>query len=58
MTLGQHATFIIAAYAIAATVVAGLIVWVVADYRRQRAILRDLEIAGMKRRSAPQASRS
>ena len=58
MTLGQHAFFIVAAYAIAAIVVVALIGWVIADYRRQRAILRDLERSGLTRRSARQASGS
>jgi heme exporter protein D len=58
MTLGQHANFIVAAYAIAAVVVVVLIGWVIADYRRQRAILRDLESSGLTRRSARKASGS
>jgi heme exporter protein D len=56
MNLGQHASFIVAAYAIAALVVVALIGWVIADYRRQRAILRELESSGLTRRSARQAS--
>jgi heme exporter protein D len=56
MNLGQHANFILAAYAIAATVVVTLIAWVIVDHRRQRAILRDLELSGVQRRSARQAS--
>ena len=58
MNLGQHANFIVAAYASAAVVVVALIGWVIADYRRQRAILRDLERSGLTRRSARQASGS
>lgn len=56
MNLGQHANFIVAAYAIAAVVVVTLIAWVIVDHRRQRAILRDLEATGVTRRSARQAS--
>ena len=56
MNLGQHASFIVTAYAIAAVVVVALIGWVIADYRRQRAILRDLESSGLTRRSARRAS--
>jgi heme exporter protein D len=56
MNLGQHANFILAAYAIAAVVVVVLIAWVIVDHRRQRAILRDLEARGVTRRSARQAS--
>ena len=56
MNLGQHANFIVTAYAIAAVVVVALIAWVIIDHRRQRAILRDLEASGVTRRSARQAS--
>jgi heme exporter protein D len=52
MNLGQHAAFIVAAYAIVIVVVALLIGWVVADYWRQRTILRSLESSGVQRRSA------
>lgn len=58
MNLGQHANFIVASYAIAAIVVAILIAWVIGDYLRQRAILRNLDASGVRRRSAPQKSRS
>jgi heme exporter protein D len=56
MNLGQHANFIVAAYAIASVVVVLLIFWVIVDHRRQRAILRNLESSGVTRRSARQAS--
>jgi heme exporter protein D len=52
MDLGPHAGFILAAYAIALAVVAGLIAWVVCDHRAQLRILEDLERAGVTRRSA------
>jgi heme exporter protein D len=52
MSLGPHAVFIVAAYAISTAVVVALIVWVIADYRRQRATLRELEAGGIVRRSA------
>jgi heme exporter protein D len=51
MDLGPHAGFIIAAYAIAALVVIGLIGWVLADYATQRRLLADLEARGVTRRS-------
>ena len=51
MTLGPHAGFIVASYIAVAAVVAALIVWVIADYRRQRATLADLEQRGIARRS-------
>jgi heme exporter protein D len=52
MNLGPHAGFIIAAYAIALAVVAGLIAWIVIDHRAQTRVLEDLERAGVTRRSA------
>lgn len=52
MDLGPHAGFILAAYAIALAVVAGLIAWIVLDHRAQLRILDDLERAGVSRRSA------
>jgi heme exporter protein D len=54
--LGPYATFIVASYALVAAVVAALIVWVVADYRRQTARLRDLEASGVTRRSGHSAA--
>jgi heme exporter protein D len=52
MNLGPHAGFIVAAYAVALAVVAGLIAWIVVDHRVQTRILEDLERAGVTRRSA------
>ena len=49
--LGPHAAFIIAAYAMAALVVAGLVAWVLADHAAQRRLLADLEARGVTRRS-------
>jgi heme exporter protein D len=51
MTLGPYASFIIWSYAGVALVVAILIVWVMLDHRRQKARLRELEQAGITRRS-------
>ncbi len=51
MDLGPHAAFIVGAYAVAALIVAGLVIWVLVDQRRQRRILRDLELRGVSRRS-------
>jgi heme exporter protein D len=48
--LGPHAAFIVVAYLAAAAVVAGLIVWVWADYRLQRRVLGELEKRGLQRR--------
>ena len=55
-SLGPYASFIVMAYAMVAAVVAVLIIWVIADYRRQRARLRDLEAAGAIRRSGRSAT--
>jgi heme exporter protein D len=52
VNLGNHAGFIIAAYAAAFAVVAGLVAWIVADHRAQQRILADLERQGVTRRSA------
>jgi heme exporter protein D len=53
MNLGQHADFIIAAYAVAALVIIGLIVWVEFDNRAQRRHLKNLHAQGVTRRSGP-----
>jgi heme exporter protein D len=55
-SLGPYASFIVMSYAMVAAVVAVLIIWVIADYRRQRARLRDLEAAGAIRRSGRSAT--
>ncbi len=39
MSLGPHAGFIVAAYAVSAIVVAALVIWVIVDYRAQRRAL-------------------
>jgi heme exporter protein D len=52
MSEAAHTGFIIAAYAVAAIVVAGLCAWVMLDYRAQRRSLADLERRGIARRSA------
>ena len=49
--LGPYTPFILAAYAVAAVVVIGLILWVLADHRAQRRTLADLEVRGITRRS-------
>jgi len=52
MSLGPHADFIIAAYAVALFIVAGLTAWVTLDYAAQRRLLGGLEQRGVSRRSA------
>jgi heme exporter protein D len=51
MDLGPHAGFIVAAYAAAIAIVAGLIVWVVLDRRRLTRAVDELEAKGITRRS-------
>jgi heme exporter protein D len=51
VNLGPHADFIIAAYALALFVVAGLTAWVLLDYAAQRRLLGDLQERGVRRRS-------
>jgi heme exporter protein D len=55
MTLGPHADFIVAAYAVTCFIVAALVAWVVLDYSAQRRILDDLEERGVTRRSQRKA---
>ena len=43
MSLGPHASFIVAAYIVTVVVVIGLIAWILRDYAAQRRILGDLE---------------
>jgi heme exporter protein D len=50
-SLGPYASFIVTSYALVTAVVLTLIVWVAADYRRQKARLNDLEASGVSRRS-------
>ena len=51
MSLGPHADFIVAAYAVTLFVVAALIAWVLLDYSAQRRVLGNLEERGVTRRS-------
>ena len=52
MNLGPHSAFIIVSYAAAVAVVAGLVAWVLLDFRAQRRALGELESHGVTRRSA------
>ncbi len=52
MDLGPHAAFIWISYAAVIVTVAGLIVWLIADGRRQTAELEALEDRGIRRRSS------
>lgn len=51
MNLGPHADFILAAYAVSAIVIVGLIAWVIADHRAQMRALAELDARGVRRRS-------
>ena len=51
MNLGPHAFFIVAAYAVTAAIVGGLILRAVLDHRAQRRALAELEGRGLRRRS-------
>ncbi|AXS38918.1 heme exporter protein CcmD [Breoghania sp. L-A4] len=55
--LGPHSAYILASYAISLAVVLGVIVWVLADQRRQKRALSDLEARGITRRSRGKAAR-
>ena len=57
MEAAPHMAFIVAAYAAAIAVVAGLTAWVMLDYRAQLRRLADLEERGFRRRSASARSR-
>jgi heme exporter protein D len=50
-SLGPHAGFIVAAYAVAALVLVALVAWVALDYRAQRRRIETLEARGVTRRS-------
>jgi heme exporter protein D len=50
--LGPHATFILAAYAVAFIAIAALAFFIVEDDRKQRRQLAALEARGSKRRSS------
>jgi heme exporter protein D len=51
MDLGPHSTFIIAAYAASALILALLIGWIVAENRALKRTLADLDARGITRRS-------
>jgi heme exporter protein D len=55
MSLGPYASFIVTSYALVAAVVLLLIIWIVTDYRRQKARLQELEASGVTRRSGRSA---
>lgn len=54
--LGPHASFIIAAYAVTFAAIAALTLATLADDRKQRRLLAELEAQGITRRSAAKPS--
>ena len=54
--LGPYASFIVTSYVLVAAMVLILILWIAIDYRRQKARLRELEAAGVVRRSGRSAA--
>lgn len=51
MSLGPHASFIIASYAAVGVVLTGLLTWLWLDGKRLQMRLQELEARGVKRRS-------
>ena len=56
MSLGPYAPFIVTAYLLVTAVVLALIAWIAIDYRRQKMRLRELDAAGVVRRSGRSAT--
>jgi heme exporter protein D len=54
--LGPHASFILAAYGVTLVAVTALVLAIVADDRHQRRLLAELELKGIRRRSAKSAT--
>ncbi|QJP16662.1 heme exporter protein CcmD [Starkeya sp. ORNL1] len=50
--LGEHASFILAAYAGSAAVLAALVAWIMLDGRAVRRSLDEMDARGVRRRSA------
>ncbi len=55
MSLGPYASFVLTSYLMATAVVLMLIIWIAVDYRRQKERLRELDAAGVVRRSGRSA---
>jgi heme exporter protein D len=51
MDFGPYAVFIVTAYAAAAVIVAGLVIWIMLDRRRLVRAMADVEAQGLSRRS-------
>jgi heme exporter protein D len=57
LDLGPHAAFIFAAYGVTFVAVAALASFIVADDRKQRRLIAELERKGIRRRSAGKAAK-
>ncbi|KZL21768.1 Heme exporter protein D (CcmD) [Pseudovibrio axinellae] len=53
---GRHAEYVVAAYSMAAVVVAGLILWIRSDKSRLEKEMQALEASGIRRRSSRRAA--
>jgi heme exporter protein D len=56
MSLGPYASFIVTSYVLVTAVVLLMVVWIILDYRRQQALLRELDASGVVRRSGRSAA--
>jgi heme exporter protein D len=56
MSLGPYASFILTSYILVGMVLLMLIGWIAIDYRHQKGRLRELEAAGIARRSGRSAT--
>jgi heme exporter protein D len=56
MSLGPYASFIVTSYLLVAAMALLLIGWIAIDHRRQKKRLRELEAAGITRRSGRSGS--
>jgi heme exporter protein D len=56
ISLGPYAPFILTSYLLVTVVVVILIAWIAIDYRRQTRRLRELDAAGVVRRSGRSAA--
>ena len=56
MSLGPYTSFILTSYLVVLAVVVLLIAWIAIDYRRQTMRLRELDAAGVIRRSGRSAA--
>ncbi|MBS3647956.1 heme exporter protein CcmD [Pseudaminobacter sp. 19-2017] len=55
--MSAHALYVLAAYAATAVALAGLVGWILLDYRARRRELAELESEGIRRRSAKPEAR-